>query len=550
MNAQQTGGRRSIMSDMQRNAAVLSRGGHAPGVEHIAPADVLTPADRYQELFIAVQAGRIFPDSKTFVDCVPKLDPQDILTSYRAQHAAPGFDLAAFVHAHFELQAAPVSHYVSQPGQMLTEHIDGLWGVLTRRPEEHPGRSSLLPLPYDYVVPGGRFSEMYYWDSYFTMLGLVASGQAELLGTMAGNFAFLIDTYGHIPNGNRSYYLSRSQPPVFALMVDMFETHGVNEATRYLPQLRTEHAFWMDGAETLAPGAAWRHVVRLPDGCLLNRYWDDRDTPREEAYLEDMTTSAKADRPAAEVCRDLRAAAASGWDFSSRWLGEDGKLSSIRTTAILPIDLNSFLHKLEMQIERLSRANGEFTLADEFLNRAAQRKAAIDLYLWSDTSGSFVDYDWQLEQPRLKLSAALAVPLYVGVASHEQAREISRTIRKRLLMAGGIATSEQASGQQWDVPNGWAPLQWMAIQGLRRYGETELSEEISHRWLQTVGSLYQREWKLVEKYALHAASENATGGAGGEYPLQDGFGWTNGITRKLLQDNPSHPAHNYRVGAT
>ncbi len=304
-------------------AQVLSRGGDAPGVEHVPSADVLTPADRYQELFVAVQAGRVFPDSKTFVDCVPKMDPSEILVRYRAQHASPDFGLAAFVHEHFDLEVPPVSHYVSKTGQPLEEHIDGLWEVLTRHPSDHPGLSSLLPLPFAYVVPGGRFGEMYYWDSYFTMLGLAASGNLDLLGTMAGNFAFLIDTYGHIPNGNRSYYLSRSQPPVFALMVELFEAHGVKSAVHYLPQLQKEYAFWMDGEDRLAPGSAWRHLVRLPDGSLLNRYWDDRDTPREEAYLEDVTTAAaQSNRPATEVYRDLRAAAASGWDFSSRWLGD------------------------------------------------------------------------------------------------------------------------------------------------------------------------------------------------------------------------------------
>src|SRR5690606_8910953 len=121
----------------------------------------------------------------------------------------------------------------------------------------------------------------------FTMLGLDVSGRRDLLRAMADNFAYLIDTYGHIPNGNRTYYLSRSQPPVFALMTDMFEACGIRNALDYLPQLRKEHAFWMDGADALQPGESHRRCVRLADGTLLNRYWDDRDTPREESYRED-----------------------------------------------------------------------------------------------------------------------------------------------------------------------------------------------------------------------------------------------------------------------
>jgi len=303
-----------------------------------AEPDSLSPADRYQELFVEVQSRRIFADSKTFVDAAPKGRPKAILDLYRSDHAEPGFDLAAFVHRHFECPHVNPLHYVSDPRQSMPDHIDGLWSILTRHPRNHAAQSSVLPLPDAYAVPGGRFGELYYWDSYFTMLGLAASGRTDLLRSMANNFAYLIDTYGHIPNGNRSYYLSRSQPPVFALMVELFDAHGVHSDFRYLQQLRREHAYWMDGAGELKPGEAWRHVVRLPDGSLLNRYWDDRDTPREEAWLEDVTTAWKSKRPAHEVYRDLRAAAESGWDFSSRWLAHPDDLASIRTTAILPVD--------------------------------------------------------------------------------------------------------------------------------------------------------------------------------------------------------------------
>src|SRR5690606_28193278 len=160
----------------------------------VAPADSLSPADRYQELFVAVQMQRVFPDSKTFVDCAPLTEPERILEAYRARHLEPGFNLYDFVHEHFQPEAAHENDYVSDPERSLVEHIDGLWAVLTRQPREHPVRSSLLPLPNPYVVPGGRFGEMYYWDSYFTMLGLAASGRRDLLRHMADNFAYLIDT--------------------------------------------------------------------------------------------------------------------------------------------------------------------------------------------------------------------------------------------------------------------------------------------------------------------------------------------------------------------
>ncbi len=341
----------------------------------VCAADTLSPADRYQELFVDVQMGWVFDDSKTFVDCAPRDHPERILEAYRRQRCRAGFDLAGFVHEHFEVFRHSPEAFESDPDNTLTEHIDRLWDVLTRRPQQHPRRSSLLPLPHDYVVPGGRFTEMYYWDSYFTMLGLHESGQCDLLRAMADNFAYLIDTYGHVPNGNRSYYLSRSQPPVFALMTDLFEERGIHRASDYLPQLRKEYAFWMEGAEELRPGDAHRRCVRMPCGLVLNRYWDDRDIPREESYREDVHTARDSDRPAHEVYRDLRAGAESGWDFSSRWLDDPRRLSSIRTTAILPSDLNAFLFKLEAQIARLSAIKGDEEAADEFRRRAAARHA-------------------------------------------------------------------------------------------------------------------------------------------------------------------------------
>jgi alpha,alpha-trehalase len=508
---------------------------------HVARADTLTPADRYQELFIAVQMQRVFEDSKTFVDCVPRGDPEEILDDYRARCDDEGFDLAGFVHRHFDPPEVHTSHYTSPPGQSLKDHIDSLWDVLTRHPHQHPANASILPLPNAYVVPGGRFGELYYWDSYFTMLGLAESGRCDLLAAMANNFAYLIDTYGHVPNGNRTYYLSRSQPPMFALMVELFEAHGVCRAIEYLPRLRKEYNYWMAGAEELRPGDTRRHCVCLDDGAILNRYWDDRDSPREESYREDVLTARESPRPAHHVYRELRAGAASGWDFSSRWC--DGKeLATIRTTSILPVDLNCFLYKLERQICLLNHANGQRQQAEKFQRRAQARKEAIERLLWNDAAGAFLDYDWQRDAPREALNSAAAVPLFVGLASAEQAQRTSQALQDRLLFEGGLGTSELDSGQQWDQPNGWAPLHWMAIRGLRNY-DIPLADTIACRWLQTVGNLYQRESKLVEKYVVTHNGDGAEGGCGGEYPLQDGFGWTNGVTRRLLHEDPHNAAN-------
>lgn len=500
-------------------------------IEGLPASDALTPADRYLELFEEVQSTRLFTDSKTFPDCAPRIDPLDILIRYRRMKRQPGFDLRKFVITHFWLPDHGESNYVSDPSQSLKMHIDNLWPVLTREPQDHIPWSSLLAMPQAYIVPGGRFTETYYWDSYFTMLGLAESGRCDLMKCMADNFAWLIERYGHIPNGNRTYYLSRSQPPVFALMVELFEEDGVRGARRYLDHLKMEYAFWMDGAGSLLPNQAYRRVVRLPDGSLLNRYWDDRDTPRDESWFEDVETARHSGRPPNEVYRDLRAGAESGWDYSSRWLRDTTRLASIRTTQFIPIDLNALLFKLESTIANISGLNGDRETEAEFRYKASERRAAITRYLWDEAQGCYRDYDWRREEMGL-FSAASVVPLYVGLATHEQADKLDTAIRTRLLTPRGVLATEYESGEQWDFPNGWAPLQWMAVQGFKLYGNDDLGNEIARRWLSTVNHFYQHHHKLIEKY--HIASSTPREGGGGEYPLQDGFGWTNGVVRRLI----------------
>lgn len=500
-------------------------------IEGLPASDALTPAERYLELFEHVQASRLFADSKTFPDCVPKREPLEILIRYRKVRLHPDFDLRRFVEDHFWLPASSVGDYVSDPGLSLKAHIDSLWSVLTREPEDHIPWSSLLALPQAYIVPGGRFSETYYWDSYFTMLGLAESGRNDLLKCMADNFAWMIERYGHIPNGNRTYYLGRSQPPVFALIVELFEEDGERGAMRYLDHLQLEYAFWMDGADSLLLNQAYRHVVRVPDGSVLNRYWDDRDTPRDESWREDVATARLSGRPANEVYRDLRAGAASGWDYSSRWLRHAGRLASIRTTQFIPVDLNAFLFKLETTIAALCKRKGDGETAALFHQKAKARRAAVDRHLWDEAQGCYRDYDWRRQEKAL-FSAAGVVPLFTGMASHAQAERTARTVRDRLLTPGGMMATEYDTGEQWDKPNGWAPLQWMAVQGFKQYGHDPLGDEIARSWLQTVNHFYKTHHKLIEKY--HIAGGSPREGSGGEYPLQDGFGWTNGVVRRLI----------------
>ena len=203
-----------------------------------------------QELFVDVQTQQVLSDQKTFVDCEPKHAVEDILKEYRKEKDAEGFNLKAFVLAHFDLpvnKGLPESFVVSATAE---EHVNQLWDVLTKYPEESNG--TLIPLPEKFIVPGGRFREIFYWDSYFTMLGLQVCKKTDQVEHMVDNFAYLINKLGFIPNGNRTYYLGRSQPPFFALMVNLLsEERGVATLLKYQAALEKEYYFWMYGVEEL-----------------------------------------------------------------------------------------------------------------------------------------------------------------------------------------------------------------------------------------------------------------------------------------------------------
>ncbi|WP_277043993.1 alpha,alpha-trehalase TreF [Caballeronia mineralivorans] len=540
-------------------AASASVGASAPRPNphaQTSPVAPVAPSEQYGALYRDVELAHLFADSKTFADMVPTAPPPQIMTAYYDEQQLADFSLGQFIGRYFVLPARETKHYVSDPQQDVASHIDRLWSVLRRDPDPVASPwSSLLPLPFPYVVPGDRFDEIYYWDSYFIMLGLEQSGRYDLAVDELNDFAALIDRYGHIPNGNRTYYLSRSQPPFFAQMVRLVaEEDGDQVYVRYLPELRQEYAYWMDGSDRLAPGRAYRHVVRLADGTLLNRYWDDRAVPRDESYREDVATAQEMpQRDAADLWRNLRAGGETGWDFSSRWFADARTLTSIDVTSLIPVDLNCLLVDLERALARAYRLQGDATHAENLEQRAATRADAIRRVLWDPSLRAFGDFDVVHHTLTHRLTAATVYPLYAGVASRDQAHAVADAVRRGLLRPGGMATTQVATGQQWDEPNGWAPLQYLAVMGLRRYGEADLAQSIATRWIRTNVSYYQRTGKLVEKYDIGAATADIPA-SGGEYPLQDGFGWTNGVLRALLAlypgaaqstrpaDNPEGPA--------
>jgi alpha,alpha-trehalase len=477
-------------------------------------------------LFHHVQMKQVFTDQKTFVDCAPKYPPDTILSRYKKQVENHDFDLHTFIAKHFDTSFTDTT--------LLLNHIDNLWDYLTRTDDIADTNTSLIPLPKHYVVPGGRFREMYYWDSYFTMLGLAASGKTALVQSMVDNFSYLIDTYGHIPNGNRSYYISRSQPPFYSLMIDLLaQIKGDSIYVHYLPQLEKEYDFWMEGTNQLSDRCrAIKRVVFMDHGRIMNRYWDAENAPRPESYRHDVLL-ARPFQNKKDLYRDIRATAESGWDFSSRWTGESEKLADLQTTNSIPVDLNSLMYHLEKTLHKAHVLAGNESEAAEFNKLGITRKELIQQYCWNRCTGFYHDFDFRKQENTTTLTLAGMYPLFLAIADTSQAAKVAEMVDCCFLKRGGLVTTLLYSGEQWDYPNGWAPLQWIGYRAMKNYGFHKLATQIARRWIGQNVKVFFDTGKMLEKYDV--VDINKPGG-GGEYPLQDGFGWTNGVFLKLWHE--------------
>lgn len=497
-----------------------------------------SPDEILGDLFADVQKQRIYPDGKMFVDLIPKRRLKSIKQEYEILRKDPAFDLRDFVARHFyELSiknGQPL--FETNPEDSPQEHISKLWHHLERRDRRDKG--SLIALPYPYIVPGGRFNEQFYWDSYFIMLGLASEERWDIVEGMVKNFAYMMRKFGFIPTANRTYFLSRSQPPFFSHMVRLLSRHkGKAVLIEYLPYMLQEYRFWMKGRTKLykQEHRAFARVVEMNNGILLNRYYDNKSTPRPESLDEDTETAEKGiERDAARLYLHLRAGAESGWDFSSRWFMDPNDIHTIHTADIIPVDLNALIYQLEITIAECYQILKQPFLMRKFQQMAQSRADAINKYCWDKKHGFYTDYNFHHNTSTQRLSLAGVFPLYAGIASAKQAASVATVIEKQFLKPGGLVTTLVDNSQQWDSPNGWAPLHYIAIEGLRRYGYHELATKIKKRWIETNMKIYRSQHRFVEKYNVVNSDKLGTGG---EYPLQDGFGWTNGVFVTLLNED-------------
>lgn len=433
--------------------------------------------------------------------------------------------------------------------------IHELWLELSRKISPsvamNPNKNTLLPLNNTVLVPGARFREVYYWDSYWVIKGLLVSGMTDTAKGVIENLMELAERYGFVPNGARIYYENRSQPPLLSMMIRAVyeKTHDKALLKRALPILLREHAFW-----TSEP-----HEVRVRDKNgdehRLSRFWAHWNSPRPESFTIDTHVARGMNKSrAAQLYHDIATAAESGWDFSSRWMEDQQNLRTLRTSMIIPVDLNAFLFQMEKNVEYFASILGNQTIQTQFASAASDRQRAIQRILWSRKRGQWFDawlspngcsfsendnktivYEWK--QKRLTYASNF-VPLWAGVLPKGDPRRalvVEALNKSGLVLPAGIATSLRNTGQQWDFPNAWAPLVDMVIEGLDASGIPRgkmMAKAISQSWIRSNYEAYHQVGKMLEKY--DATSCGKIGG-GGEYNLQTGFGWSNGVVLSLLQ---------------
>ncbi|EWM22633.1 trehalase [Nannochloropsis gaditana] len=547
-----------------------------------------------------------------------------VLRAFLTQYfTAPGSDLVEHVPPdHSESPALLLSLADHAPYQRWAAELNHFWKQLCRKVSDdvflNPQRYSILRRTHPVVIPGGRFRESYYWDSYWIVLGLLACDMKDTARGLVQNLLDDVANFGFVPNGGRIYYLNRSQPPLLSEMVLALVEHdpsGIDEAfvSEALAVLEGEYRFWMQDGEraiTVSPPPPIRASTQSQTWTssspstsqqaeppaqqhVLNRYWTASIHPRPESFKEDLHHAGLADC-AQGFYANIAAGAESGWDFSSRWISPCDKgeyaLERITTTDIIPVDLNTFLYRMERNMARLhdyllarqmgpgcgtpeakaeppretsckvppdSRESWVSPKAQKFAEASAKRALAIDQLMWDQETGMWRDL-WMPASGRgasnLFTAAHFAFgkvrpasnflplwgrvldnPTLCSVASRRKLAALDGLARSGLIVAGGVRTTNVETKEQWDCPNAWSPIVHMIIDGLENLGAGDadrLARSLAKAWLESNYLGWASTGYMYEKYNGKVPGAR---GEGGEYYPQVGFGWTNGVVLHLLK---------------
>lgn len=512
-------------------------------------------------LLEAVQNAHLFHDSKDFVDMPLKYSPDETLLAFdRLENKTDHAVIKQFVDDYFmppgtELQSCHPGDWTAKPKsfekiedpvyRQWAYDIHGKWPSLCRRVKDdvkkHPNLYSLITVPYPFIAPGGRFREFYYWDTYWIVKGLLASEMITTAKNMIRNLGDMVRRFGFVPNGGRVYYLRRTQPPLFSGMVMEYfnATKDVEFVQEMLPLLDKEYKYWMTERTV-----DW--TTPKGDTFQMFQYKVNQDTPRPESFKEDLlsTSHLEKNEDKVRVWSDIAAACESGWDFSSRWFDKSGpykdNIRGVRTSKVIPVDLNSFMCWNSAILSSLHGVVGNNTATAEYGNQHKVMKHAISQTMWNEEDGTWYDLDMDTKEMSKNYYVSNPTPLFTDCVHnpkgvHEKVADYLKKVSASTY-PGGLPTSLTWSGEQWDSPNGWAPTNHIVIEGLRKSDSLKAQEtalELADKWIQTNYFAFARSGgKMFEKYNVETFKSAA--GSGGEYEVQEGFGWTNGVILDLL----------------
>ncbi|KAJ2959529.1 hypothetical protein NQZ79_g5031 [Umbelopsis isabellina] len=542
-------------------------------------------------LLRTVQLSNIFTDSKTFVDRPTAKPVEEVLKAFQQLGKDPSVtDVRMFVDENFLEPGMELSQVLiksnKQP-QILERVTDPAYSVWMTDLNQYWSnltytfnttflcdgcQTSILPTKRPFVVPGGRFREFYYWDSYFVIEGLLYSELNDVARGMIENFLDFVETYGFLPNGARIYYLNRSQPPFLTRMIKRYLDFVDDEElfTRALPILDIEYEFWMKNTtvEIIDPENDEKHY--------LNRFNVEYPYPRPEAYYEDWHTAHvdknMTDQERVDLYSDLATGAETGWDYSSRWLRNKNfsgssqfeLLKSLNTRAIVPVELNSLLYDMEVQLSQWNTGKKKAY----YQRKAEQRLNSMDRLLWNDEYSSFYDFNLTSQCQQIEFTPANYFPFWLGAIPERIAKDnvkllsVFSELEGILKLYPGILTTTLVeTGLQWDLPNGWPPLQYVTLHALlnvhKRITENKYTQSLSAQvdslktvardlatryvesgfcgWWATGGNVpgylsngghTKDTGHMFEKFNVTVIGRS---GGGGEYRPQIGFGWTNSI---------------------
>lgn len=518
------------------------------------------------DLLRTVQLARIFPDSKTFVDLKLTHTENVTLANFKnlmkqTRNNPTREQVSSFVDANFiegdELlnwnppdfdPHPPILDQIADPKlQQFAKDIISIWPDLGRKVspdvDKNSDQYSFIYVPNGFIVPGGRFKELYYWDSYWIIRGLLISNMTHTAKGMIDNFLYLVDKLGYVPNGSRIYYLGRSQPPLLTLMVrDYYTTTGdVAWLEQIIETVERELYYWLEKKKMTVnvKGKQYR---------LLRYISDEQDKgPRPESYYEDYASSrVLSEDKREEFYKEMKSAAESGWDFSSRWFVNaknvtTDNLTDVHTSRILPVDLNAMFAGALQIMGDLRYQLKDRRSAQKWWSLAKYWRVAIENVLWDPDDGVWYDYDTTAKSRKKQFYASCATPLWADAVETSSAPTYASRVvtylqsNSALSFPGGIPTSLLHTGEQWDFPNAWPPLQSIMIGGLEKSGHDEAKELAREQvaiWIRANYIGYTKWQKMFEKYSCVQPGDH---GGGGEYSVQSGFGWTNGIVLELLQ---------------